>query len=60
MFGKKWIAGALLALLFLASCGSTKNNRFGNRVQKTGKQARVQKKASPKLAVQKNEQNCKA
>jgi hypothetical protein len=50
MFGKKWIARALLALLFLASCGSTKNNRFGNRVQKTRKQARVQKKSKPQVS----------
>ncbi len=57
MFGKKWIAGALLALLFLASCVDQKQPIWKS-VQKR-KQARVQK-STPKLAVQKNEQNCKA
>jgi hypothetical protein len=46
----KWcIAAAFLYLMLFASCSSTKNNRFGNQVQKTGKQAQVQKKSKPKI-----------
>jgi len=48
MFAKRKIGWPLLALLFFAACGSTKNNRFGNQVQKTGKQAQVQKKSKAK------------
>lgn len=31
-----------LTLFFCTACGSTRNNRFGNQVNKTGKKARVQ------------------
>lgn len=49
MYAKWCMVGGLLCLLCLASCSSTKNNRFGNQVQKTGKQAQVQKKSKPQV-----------
>ena len=50
MFGKTGIGMTVLAFLLLAACGSTKNNRFGNRVQKTGKQAKVKSSSKPQVS----------